>query len=317
MAGRFAPLPGRMQPRFAAVKTFFRLPQAEYDEAFDVALIGVPFDGGVSYRPGARFGPGAVREMSAVGRNFHMSREVDWVERLDVADVGDCPTVPVNAAATYTKIEETFAALHAGGKRTIAVGGDHSCTLAILRAVAKAHGPLNFIHFDAHLDTYPAAWGEEYHHGAFARHAVTEGLVRPERYVQIGIRGPLAAGSDLDFTARHGIRVTTIDDLHEHGLAAFIAGLPEFGDGPTYLSFDIDCLDPAYAPGTGTPVPGGLTTYEAQRILRGLRIADLVGADVMEVSPPFDHAGITALAAVDVMFECLTHMAAGRARNLT
>lgn len=127
---------------------------AEYDDKFDVALIGVPFDGGVSYRPGARFGPGAVREYSALGRNFHMSREVDWVERLDVADVGDCPTVPVNGAATYAKIEETFAALHAAGKRTIAVGGDHSCTLAILRAVANAHGPLNFIHFDAHLDTY-------------------------------------------------------------------------------------------------------------------------------------------------------------------
>lgn len=311
MSGRFVPLSGRAQPRFAAVKTFFRLPQADFAERFDVALIGVPFDGGVSFRPGARFGPTAVREYSALGRNFHMSREVDWVERLDVADVGDCPTVPVSCERTLALIEETFATLHGGGKRTIAVGGDHGCTLAILRALSRIHGPLGFIHFDAHLDTYPAAWGEEYHHGAFARHAVEEGLVDPTRYLMIGIRGPLATGSDLDFVRAHGIGMTTVDDVRDHGLPAFLATLPAF-TGPTYLSFDIDCLDPAYAPGTGTPVPGGLTTWEAQRILRALQIETLVGGDVMEVSPPFDQSGITALAAVDVMFELLTHMAAAQ-----
>lgn len=313
MAGRFTPLSGRAQPRFAAIKTFFRLPVADPAEAFDVALTGVPFDGGVSFRPGARFGPTAVREYSALGRNFHMSREVDWVSRLDVADVGDCPTVPVSREATYRLIEEYFHALHAGGKKTIAVGGDHSTVLPILRALSKVHGPLGFIHFDAHLDTYPAAWGEEYHHGAFARHAVEEGLVDPARYLMIGIRGPLAAQEDLSFVQQHGIRVTTVDDLRDTGLQQFLAALPEF-EGPTYISFDIDCLDPAFAPGTGTPVPGGLTTYEAQRILRALRIENLVGGDVVEVAPPYDHAGITALAAVDVMFELLTHMAAAKAR---
>ncbi|MDT7933966.1 MAG: agmatinase [Sphingomonadaceae bacterium] len=311
MAGRFVPLAGRAQPRFAGVKTFFRLPEADPADAFDVALIGVPFDGGVSYRPGARFGPTAVRELSALGRNFHMSREVDWVQRLDVADVGDCPTVPVSRERSYALIEETFGQLFGAGKRVIAVGGDHSCTLPILRAAAAMHGPLNFIHFDAHLDTYPAAWGEEYHHGAFARHAITEGLIRPGGYAMIGIRGPLAAAEDMAFAREHGIRVLSVDDVREAPMREVVAALPRFEDGPTYLSFDIDCLDPAYAPGTGTPVPGGLTTWEAQRLLRGLAIGNLIGGDVVELSPPFDQSGITALAAVDVMFELLTHMAAG------
>lgn len=313
MAGRFAPLSGRTLPRFSGIKTFFRLPLAEVEETFDVALIGVPFDGGVSYRPGARFGPGAVREYSAMGRNFHMSREIDWVERLDVADVGDCPTVPVSREATYARIEKHFGQLFESGKKVIAVGGDHSTTLPILRAAKAKHGALNFIHFDAHLDTYPAAWGEEYHHGAFARHAVEEGLVRTDRMLQIGIRGPLASAWDLDFVRGHKIHVTTVDDVRDMGHPAFVESLPAFPDGPTYVSFDIDCLDPAYAPGTGTPVPGGLNTFEAQRILRGLRIGNLIGGDVVEVSPPFDQSGITALAAVDVMFELLVHMAAQKA----
>jgi len=166
------------------------------------------------------------------------------------------------------------------------------------------------VHFDAHLDTYPAAWGQEYHHGAFMRHAIEEGLVNPKRTLQVGIRGPLAAGSDLDFVRVQEVMVTTVDDVRIGGLEAFIGRLPSFADGPTYISFDVDCLDPAFAPGTGTPVPGGLTTYETQRILRALDIGNLVGGDVVEVSPPFDIADLTALAAVDVLFEMLGQMAA-------
>jgi guanidinopropionase len=307
----FTPLSGRDMPRFAGLKTFFRLPVAPIEAAFDVALVGVPFDGGASYRPGSRFAPARVREVSSLGRGYHWTRALNWVDRLKAADVGDVATVPVSGPETYARIEAWFDALLAHDKRFIAVGGDHSTTLPILRAAAKKHGRLNVVHFDAHLDTYPAAWGQEFHHGAFMRHAVEEGLVEPTRVLQIGIRGPLAGGEDLEFTRRHGIRVTTVDDIRIGGLEAFIAGLPVFDQGPTYITFDVDCLDPAFAPGTGTPVPGGLTTYETQRILRALKIANLIGGDVMEVSPPYDVSDITSLAAVDVMFEMLALMAEG------
>jgi guanidinopropionase len=305
----FTPLSGRDMPRFAGLKTFFRLPVAPIEAAFDVALVGVPFDGGASYRPGSRFAPARVREVSSLGRGYHWTRALNWVDRLKAADVGDVATVPVSGPETYARIEAWFDALLVHDKRFIAVGGDHSTTLPILRAAARKHGRLNVVHFDAHLDTYPAAWGQEFHHGAFLRHAVEEGLVEPTRVLQIGIRGPLAGGEDLEFTRRHGIRVTTVDDIRIGGLEAFIAGLPVFDQGPTYITFDIDCLDPAFAPGTGTPVPGGLTTYETQRILRALKVSNLIGGDVMEVSPPYDVSDITSLAAVDVMFEMLALMA--------
>lgn len=305
----FTPVSGRDMPRFAGIKTFFRLPVAPADAGYDVGLVGVPFDGGASYRPGARFAPSKVREVSSLGRGYHMTRELNWVERLKVADLGDVAAVPVSGEETYRRIEAFFDTLMAHDKRFIAVGGDHSTTLPVLRAVARKHGRLNIIHFDAHLDTYPAAWGQEYHHGAFMRHVIEEGLADPTRVLQIGIRGPLATGDDLEFTRVNGVTVTTVDDLRIGGLEAFIARLPAFPDGPTYITFDIDCLDPAFAPGTGTPVPGGLTTYEVQRILRALKIGNLVGGDVVEVSPPYDVSDITALAAVDVMFEMLAQMA--------
>ena len=306
----FVPVSGRDMPRFAGIKTFFRLPVAPIDEAYEVGIVGVPFDGGVSYRPGARFAPTKVREVSALGRGYHWTRGINWVEKLKVADIGDVPVVPVSGLETYARIEAFFDKVLAHDKKFLAVGGDHSTTLPILRAVARKHGPVNMVHFDAHLDTYPAAWGQEYHHGAFMRHAIEEGLVNPKRTLQVGIRGPLAAGSDLDFVRVQEVMVTTVDDVRIGGLEAFIGRLPSFADGPTYISFDVDCLDPAFAPGTGTPVPGGLTTYETQRILRALDIGNLVGGDVVEVSPPFDIADLTALAAVDVLFEMLGQMAA-------
>lgn len=306
----YKPISGREFPRFSAVKTFFRLPIAAIQDDFDVALVGIPYDGGVSYRPGARFAPTRVREMSSLGRGFHWSRGLNWIERLKVADVGDCPTVPIDQEQTCARIEKFFSDLLAQNKRFISVGGDHSTTLPVLRALFKKYKtPLNLIHFDAHLDTYPAAWDCEYHHGTFVRHAVNEGLVRGESVLQIGIRGPLADGGDLDFVKQKKIKVTTVDDIRKQGLEKFLEQLPKFLNGPTYISFDVDCLDPAYAPGTGTPVPGGLTTYETQRILRALKIKNLVGGDVVEVSPPYDSSDITSLAAVDTMFELLCLMA--------
>lgn len=309
----YKPLSGREFPRFSGIKTFFRLPHVPVDADYEVGIFGIPYDGGVSYRPGPRFAPTEVREMSSLGRGFHMTRELNWIEKLKVADLGDCSTVPIDQNQTYALIEKFVAGVLEKKKKFIACGGDHSTTLPVLRALRKHYGkPLQFIHFDAHLDTYPAAWGCEYHHGAFARHAVEEGLVDPKKMMQIGIRGPLAGGDDLDFVRNNGIRVFTMDDIRETNINEFVNQLPACDDTPTYISFDVDCLDPAYAPGTGTPVPGGMTSYEAQRILRSLKVPNLVGGDVVEISPPFDHCGITSLIGVDVMFEFLCMMAGNK-----
>lgn len=302
----YKPLSGREFPRFSAIKTFFRLPHVPVDQDYEVGIFGIPYDGGVSYRPGARFAPSKVREVTSLGRGFHMTRMENFFEKIKVADIGDCPVVPIDQAQTYSLIENFVGNLLSMDKKFLSVGGDHSTTLPVLRALRKKHGkPLAFIHFDAHLDTYPAAWGCEYHHGAFARHAVEEGLVDPKKMVQIGIRGPLAGGSDLDFINKHGIRVITVDDIRNIPINEFVKTLPVFDETPTYISYDIDNLDPSYAPGTGTPVPGGLTTYETQRIFRALKIKNFVGGDVVEICPAYDHADLTALAGMDALFEML------------
>ncbi|MFP5518524.1 MAG: agmatinase [Bdellovibrionia bacterium] len=306
----FKPLSGREFPRFSAIKTFFRLPIADIQQDFDVALFGIPYDGSVSYRPGCRFAPSRVRETSSLGRGFHMDRAQNFFEKLRVADIGDCPIVPIDQVQTYAKIESFVTSVLDHKKRFLAVGGDHSTTLPTLRALHKKYKTkLAFIHFDAHLDTYPAAWGCEYHHGSFLRHAIEEGLVDPKKTIQLGIRGPLAGSDDLDFIKQHGINVWTVDRIRSGSLENVLKQLPEFDQTPTYISYDIDNLDPAYAPGTGTPVPGGLTTYEVQRIFRALKVPNLVGGDVVEISPPYDHADITALAGVDALFEMLHLMA--------
>lgn len=305
------PLSGREFPRYSAIKSFFRLPVAtSIDQDFDVGIFGVPFDGGTSYRPGSRFAPASVRELSSLGRGFHMGRGISIFEKLKAADLGDCPTVPIDLMQTYLKIEEFVTALLTFQKRFLCVGGDHSITLPILRALNKFYKtPLNFIHFDAHLDTYPAAWNCEYHHGSFLRHAVEEKLVDPARVLQIGIRGPLSVPEDLLFSQTNGVRILTVDDIRQEPLPIVLRNLPSFEEGLTYISYDIDVLDPAYAPGTGTPVPGGLSTYEVQKIFRALNIKNLVGGDVVEISPPFDQSGITALAGVDALFEMLALLA--------
>jgi agmatinase/guanidinopropionase len=240
-----------------------------------------------------------------------MGRMSSFADKIKVADVGDVPTVPVDLMKTYERIQTWFGRGLSLGKRFIAVGGDHSITLPILREVRKSVGrPVRLIHFDAHLDTFPAAWDCEYHHGSFARHAVEEGLVDAKGSIQIGIRGPLTAADDLDFVKRHGVRVATVDEVRlRPGLEGFIKSLPDFGEDPVYISFDVDCLDPAYAPGTGTPVPGGLTTFETQQILRSLKIKRLVGADVVEINPPYDVSDVTQLVGLDVAFELIGLMA--------
>ncbi len=302
----YQPLSGREFPRFSAIKTFFRLPICQMTDPFELALFGIPFDGGVSYRPGARFAPTKIRESSSLGRGFHWGRGEQIFAKLKCADIGDCPVVPIDLNQTYSKIEKFVGNLINGNKHFVAIGGDHSITLPILRAMKKKYQtPLNFIHFDAHFDTYPAAWGCEYHHGSFLRHAVEEGLVNPTNTIQIGVRGPLAGGSDIDFLKQHKITQFSMDTIRKESLSQFLTKLPEFNLGPTYISYDIDNLDPAFAPGTGTPVPGGLTTYEVQQIFRHLKISKLVGADIVEVCPAYDASDITSLAAVDALFEIL------------
>lgn len=308
MANKFVPVSGREMPRFSGIKTFFRMPHVEPVSDYDVGIVGVPFDGGSSYRTGQRFGPLGVREVSSLGRVFHWGRMQSFTEKIRVADIGDIPIVPVDLAKSYQRIEDFYDKVLSGSsRRLIAVGGDHSVTLPMLRAVRKSVGkPVRLIHFDAHMDTYPAAWDCEYHHGSFLRHAVEEGLVNAAGSLQIGLRGPLAGRDDLDFIQKHGLRVAQVDDIRRGaGVSDFIKTLPDFGDDPTYITFDVDCLDPAYAPGTGTPVPGGLTTYETQQILRALRVKRLVGADVVEVLPAYDSSEITQLAAMDTLFEIL------------
>lgn len=307
---KFNPVSGREMPRFGGIKTFFRLPIAEITEDFDVALFGVPFDGAVSYRPGARFAPSKIREVSSLGRGYHLSRDLSVFDKLRVADVGDCSVVPMSTEKTYELIEAYVDKVMSEKKKYLSIGGDHSTTLAHLRSVSKALGkPVNLVHFDAHLDTYPAAWGCEYHHGAFVRHAVEEGLINASNSIQIGIRGPLAGRTDVAFNEKHNLSYRTMDDIRNTSLTSFCASLPEYQkDEPVFISFDIDCIDPSHAPGTGTPVPGGLTTYEVQKILQSLKIKNLVAADIVEVSPPYDQSDITALAAVDVAFEILCLM---------
>jgi agmatinase/guanidinopropionase len=303
-------LSGRELPRFSGLRTFFRLPHVTVDQDYEVGIFGIPFDGAVSYRPGARFAPTQIRDISALGRGFHWSRALHVFNTLKVADIGDCPTVPIDQEQTYQRIQNFVGQVLQHGKRFVAIGGDHSITLPILREVKKHYQqPVRLIHFDAHLDTYPAAWGCEYHHGTFVRHAVNEGLIDPKQSLQIGIRGPLAGADDLEFVRQHGIQVMTMDDIRSVHLNEFVKKLPEFS-GPTYLTFDIDSMDPSCAPGTGTPVPGGLTSYEVQQILRSLRVKNLVGGDIVEVLPAYDHAQLTSLVATDVLFEILCLMAA-------
>lgn len=293
----------RTVPRFSGIKTFFRL-DYEKKSPSQTFLCGVPFDGGSTYRSGSRMAPSHIRSISSLGRGYHTQYDQNVFEILKPVDIGDLPVNPISLQKTYEMLEKTAFALAQKKKKGIYVGGDHSITLPILRALSKVQGPLNLIHFDAHFDTYPPAYGEDFHHGTFVRHAVLENSVR--QVFQFGIRGPFTAKADQNFVREHGIKVWTTEDIKKGG-AELLKKLPEF-KGASYISFDIDCLDPAYAPGTGTPMPGGLSSYEALEILRHLKIENLIGADLVEVNPSYDHGEITSLLASSILFELLNLM---------
>jgi agmatinase len=312
-ADALRPVSTRRVPRFAGVPTFLRLPVRESPHGVDVLVCGAPFDGGTTFRPGARFGPRAVRQASALTRGFHPDHGVDLFDHLRCADGGDVPMVPMSVERALEALEARADAIVAAGAVPAFVGGDHTISLAPLRALARRFGPLGLVHVDAHSDTFGPAWGVDLHHGTVFRHAVQEGLLRAGDVLQIGVRGPFTAKEDLDFARRAGFRVVGVDEVRRDldAVAGAIAGLR--GRGPVYLSFDMDGLDPAYAPGTGTPVPGGLTSWEALRLLRALRGVELVGLDIVEISPDHDLGGATALLAATLLAEALAALAATRA----
>jgi guanidinopropionase len=297
-------------PRFAGDATFMRLPRVEDPAKVDIALVGVPWDGGTTNRAGARHGPREIRNMSAFMRKVHHASLIAPFDLCRVADLGDVSVNPVDLMETMGRVEHFFAAIHAAGAAPLSAGGDHLITLPILRALA-ADGPLGMVHFDAHSDTADVHFGgARYTHGTPFRRAVEEGLLDPKRVIQIGIRGTIHEPTDMDFALSAGMRVIAIEEFFEIGVDAVIAEARRVaGDGPTYLSFDVDGLDPVYAPGTGTPEIGGYTTFDAQRMIRGLEGLDLVGGDVVEVAPPFDPTGNTALVGAAMMFEILCVLA--------
>jgi agmatinase len=302
-----------VSPRFGQIATFMLLPHTTDVTGVDVALLGVPYDGGTSYRTGARFGPRAVREQSSLIRTWNPVLKVHPFERLRVADCGDVDVVPISIERTYEKIEARVDAIVAAGARPLCVGGDHSITLPILRSLARRHGPVGVIHFDAHPDTWDEYFGSKFFHGTPFRRAVEEGAVDPRRMIQVGIRGPLYGPEDFAFQDQHGMEVLRIEPIKEQGVAWAAERLARLRGGPVYVSFDIDALDPAYAPATGTPEVGGLTSYEALALVRSLAGHTLVGADVVEVAPPYDGPGqITSLMAANLMFELVSVFALGR-----
>jgi len=310
---RLGPEDASVVPRFAGIATFARLPTAEQAPHWEIAVVGVPFDGGTSYRPGARFGPAAVRQGSRLLRPYNPAQDALPFELAQVVDAGDIACTPFSAQEAVAQIEAGAATLLGRGGRLVAVGGDHTIALPLLRATATHHGPLALVHFDAHLDTWDSYFGQRFTHGTPFRRAWEEGLLSQDRSVHVGLRGPLYAVSDLDEDAGMGFAQITTDDLAERGAAAVASDVLErVGDAPVYVSVDIDVLDPAHAPGTGTPEAGGLTSRELLAVLRGLEPARVVGADVVEVSPAYDQSEITAVAAAHVLYELLTVMARQR-----
>ena len=293
-------------PRFMGPDTFARLPRLDDVGRAAVAVVGIPFDAGVSYRSGARFGPAAVRAGSKLLRPYHPALDVEPWSVHQVADAGDIACNPFDIVAAVNAIDAAARVLAERSDRIVAIGGDHTIALPLLRALHHRRGPLALVHFDAHLDTWDTYFGMPYTHGTPFRRAFEEGLLASDRSVHVGIRGPLYSTRDLAEDAGMGFAVISTMDIARRGTDEASARIRErVGDVPVYLSVDIDVLDPAHAPGTGTPEPGGLTTRELQSILRGLDGLELAGADVVEVAPSYDHAELTALAAANVVYEYL------------
>lgn len=302
-------------PRYAGLSTFARLPRREDVADYDVAIVGVPFDSGVTYRPGARFGPAHIRQSSRLLRPYNPSLGVEPFRHQQVVDAGDIACNPFDLLEAIDQIEEGARELIADGKGLVTLGGDHTISLPLLRAMNKAHGPVALVHFDAHLDTWPTYFGAPYTHGTPFRRAAEEGLFIPGRSAHVGIRGSLYGTGDLSDDADLGFQMFNCLDVDRLGVPAIIERLREQVDElPTYLSIDIDVLDPAFAPGTGTPESAGLNSRELMAFVRGFAGAHVVGGDVVEVAPPFDHAEITGIAAANLVYEYVSLLDIARSR---
>jgi agmatinase len=308
----YRPIDARIYPRFAGVRTFMRLPHVIDLAGVDAAVYGIPFDTAVTYRPGARFGPEAIRSASSLLRPFHSGFGIDVCDALSIVDYGDLPVAPGDTEGTYRRVEEALAPVVEANVFPLALGGDHSVTLAELRVIAKRHGPLALVQLDAHGDTWDEYFDQRYFHGTTFRRAAEEELIDPASSVQAGMRGPLFQSSDLEDARELGFHVIPSEELRALGPKAYGELVRERAGGrPVFLSFDVDFLDPAYAPGTGTPEVAGFSTAEAIAFLRSLKGMDLAGADVVEVSPSYDGPGqITALSAANVAWEILALRAA-------
>ena len=299
-----------LEPRYSGIPTFMRTPHAKSLKGIDIGLIGVPYDGGVTNRAGARHGPREIRNQSSLMRTIHHINRVSPFDIANIADLGDVAfSEPFNHQAVNEDITEYFGLVKKSGVIPLSVGGDHSVTYPIFKGIAS-DGPIGMIHVDAHTDTWGEIWGSKFHHGSPFRLAVEDGLLDPKRTIQIGIRGAQNFMDGIDFSIDSGMRVVFMEEFFEIGVKEVIKeALKVVGNGPTYISFDVDGLDPVFAPGTGTPEVGGITTIEAQTLLRGLNGLNLIGADVVEVAPPFDQTGNTALVGATMMYEILCLLA--------
>ena len=304
------PVDATRVPRFAGPPTFARLPRIDEVTDVDVAVVGVPFDSGVSYRPGARFGPAHVRASSRLLRPYNPAADVEPFATQQVVDAGDLAVNPFDIEAAIGEVEAGARSLLERASRLVTIGGDHTIALPLLRAMAAKHGPVAVVHFDAHLDTWDSYFGAPYTHGTPFRRASEENLLDRSACLHVGTRGPLYGTSDLADDTRLGFQVVgsvEMDDLGVRGVLERIRN--RVGDRPVYVSVDIDVLDPAFAPGTGTPEAGGLSSRELLAILRGFADLDLVGADVVEVAPAYDHAEITGIVAAHVVYELVSALA--------
>jgi agmatinase len=304
------PVDGRVVPRYAGLSTFARLPRLEDVAHADLAVLGVPFDSGVSYRPGARFGPAHIRQSSRLLRPYNPALDMEPFGGQQVADAGDVTCNPFSIAEAIGQIQAGAAALLDAGARLLTLGGDHTIALPLLRAVHQRHGSVAVLHFDAHLDTWDTYFGEPYTHGTPFRRASEEGLIDLAHSMHIGIRGPLYDRIDLTDSERLGFQTIHCVEIEELGVAGTVARMRDrLGSAPVYVSIDIDVLDPAHAPATGTPESGGMTSRELLGVIRGLAGLQVVSADIVEVAPAYDHAEITGIAAAHVAYELLSVMA--------
>jgi len=300
------PLGGNQMPRFAGPATMMRLPSATSAQGLDACFVGVPLDIGTSNRAGARFGPRAIRAESCLLRPYNMATRAAPYDSIQVADIGDVAINTFNLQKSMDIVTEAYDEILEHGCVPLTMGGDHTIVLPILRAMKKKYGAVGVVHVDAHADVNDAMFGEKIAHGTPFRRAIEEGLIDGNRVAQIGLRGTGYTAEDFDWSRSHGIRVVQAEECWYKSVAPIMAEVrAKLGDGPVYLSFDIDGLDPSFAPGTGTPEIGGLTIWQALEIIRGCRGLDIVGCDLVEVSPPYDPSGNTALVGANLLYEML------------